>query len=112
LSVAFSRDGRELASGTDNGDIVAWDVTSGTEVSPPLEVKGQVFSLSFGSDGSALAAATDSPNATLVPSIVAGESTGALAASLCDEVQGNLTAAEWSRFVGQAVGYQKVCPRF
>ncbi|HYE65501.1 MAG TPA: hypothetical protein VD966_07960 [Pyrinomonadaceae bacterium] len=57
-SVAFSRDGRMLATGCEDGAVYLWDLKSGTEPAPQKLVDGTgdpVFSLDFSPDNRTLA---------------------------------------------------------
>jgi WD40 repeat protein len=54
-SVAFSRDGRTLASGSSNGTITLWDATSGTELRKLTGHKSSVYSVTFSPDQRTLA---------------------------------------------------------
>ncbi|PWT90984.1 MAG: hypothetical protein C5B54_06210, partial [Acidobacteria bacterium] len=62
-SLAFSPDGRTLASGS-NSEIKLWDVASGRELKT-LRVSGNVYCLAFSSDGKTLAGGTDYHNISL-----------------------------------------------
>jgi WD40 repeat protein len=111
LSLGFSHDGESLATGDSNGAIVTWNLTTGTASSLPTASGSQVYSLAFSSDDATLAAANDNASVTVLPSIVARDTTQELAASLCRRVTGNLTQAEWNRYVGRSP-YQTVCPAY
>jgi WD40 repeat protein len=57
-SVAFSPDGRMLASAHSHGEIVLWDVTTGEQLEDPLTTPGDydyIYGLSFSPDGKTLA---------------------------------------------------------
>jgi WD40 repeat protein len=56
-SLAFSADGRLLASGADNWDIRLWDMSSGAEVRQLQGHIARVNSLAFHADGRTLASA-------------------------------------------------------
>lgn len=54
-TVAFSRDGKILASGGEDGLIKLWNVESGKEVATLQGHEGIVFAVAFGADGNTLA---------------------------------------------------------
>ena len=55
-AVAFSPDGRTLASGATDGSIALWDLATGEQIAPPWSGHGQdVFDLTFSPDGRLLA---------------------------------------------------------
>jgi len=58
LSVAFSPNGRLLASGSSDSTINLWDVTSGRSVRQLIGHKGQVFGVAFSPNGRMLATAS------------------------------------------------------
>jgi WD40 repeat protein len=53
--VAFSADGRYLASGSDRGTVILWDGTTFARIVPLRGSTTQVLSLSFSRDGRFLA---------------------------------------------------------
>jgi WD40 repeat protein len=111
-STVFSPNGKTLVTGDADHEIVAWDLATGTETETTLSNGDGVWGLAFSPDGSVLASADDTSEVVLTPSTVVTESSAALAAGLCQEVRGNLTPAQWTRYVGRNVPYQKVCPGY
>jgi WD40 repeat protein len=51
VCLAFSMDGKWLASGASNGEIRVWDVADGKSVASFAGHTGRVFALAFSSDG-------------------------------------------------------------
>jgi WD40 repeat protein len=62
-TVAFSPDGRQLAAGTDEGEIWTWESATGDPTGGPIEVGGPVFDIAFDPRGEMLAAAVNQPSA-------------------------------------------------
>ena len=64
FSVAFSLDGKYLATGCSDGTAALWDVANGTEVTR-MNHDGSVFSVAFSPDGKYLATAGEDRTARL-----------------------------------------------
>ena len=58
VNVAFSPDGRRLATGGEENTVKIWDVETGKELQPPLRGhKGEIYTLAFSPDGRLIASA-------------------------------------------------------
>jgi WD40 repeat protein len=57
-SVAFSPDGRVLATGNDDGSVRLWDAINANQLSPLIGHTSAVYGVAFSHDGSALASAS------------------------------------------------------
>jgi serine/threonine protein kinase len=65
LAVAFSPDGRTLASGASDRTVRIWDTATGRSISTSKEHRGVVLDLAFSPDGSRLASAGDDASVRL-----------------------------------------------
>ncbi len=57
--IAFSPDGKTIASGSADGKIIIWDLTSRQPIGPPLSGMTSVSSVAFSPDGKTIAAGTN-----------------------------------------------------
>jgi WD40 repeat protein len=106
-SVAFSGDGRTLASSSLDGAIMLWDIESGLPTVPEAlrRHQGGVLSLVMGRDGRMLT------SVSLDGTVVHWNLTpAAVQAQTCKLAGRNLDQDEWDRHVGEPWWYRKGCP--
>src|SRR5262245_33512140 len=111
-TVAFSPDGKRLASGSLDKTIYVWDVASRLpEYHLPAEHSAGVKSVAFFRDGRTLAsgALISGPNDTRDPLILWDISGDSWRSSACTVAARNLTAEEWRSYVG-AADPEQLCP--
>jgi len=82
-----------------------WDIRTGQEISRILHTGGK-FAIDFSPDGKSLVS-TDSKGESILIRPYLPEDVVAVA---CTHAMRNLTPAEWQRYIGNALPYQKVCP--
>ena len=106
-SVAFSPDGKTLVSGSNDGTVRLWDVTTQQQIGDPLNGHdGVIRSVAFSPDGKTLVSGGADGTARLWDvSYLVGT-----AARLCDSVQRSLSSAEWTQYVSAGPAYRTVCP--
>ncbi|MEV6038127.1 serine/threonine-protein kinase [Nonomuraea sp. NPDC052116] len=103
LLLAFSPDGRTLASVTEKGALQLWDVETRRRLGGSFRLGDGPVSLAFGTDGETLYAGTDE---ALHAIPVRSER---VAQEVCARAGRSLSAEEWARYLG-GVPYQNVCP--
>jgi WD40 repeat protein len=106
-SAEFSPDGKTLASSSDDGTIILWDVASRQPIGQPLsEHSNVVYSVAFSPDGKTLASGSEDGTIILWdvdPVSWAGGS--------CQRAGRNFTHAEWEKYFPNDE-YRKTCEQW
>jgi len=103
-SVAFSADGKRLASSSDDQTVILWDVDSRKPLATLEGHEERVTSVAFSPDGTRLASASDDRSV-----ILWDLDSGHLEAEACRTANRNLTCEEWRTYVGAGKLYRKTC---
>jgi uncharacterized protein with WD repeat len=103
LAVAFSPDGRWLATGSWDNTARVWEAASGQEVAR-MTHEGPVLAVAFSPDGRWLATGSDDNTARVW--LVRPED---LIAEACSRLTRNLTREEWRRYLSDEP-YRLTCP--
>jgi WD40 repeat protein len=104
MGVAFSPDGRTLASGDLSGNLNMWEADSGIRIAGPLRAHERgLGTFAFSPGGDRLYSAGQDG---ILLSWALGPTD--LADLACKTANRNLTQEEWTRFLG-AIPYQETC---
>ncbi|MGH2769530.1 MAG: WD40 repeat domain-containing protein, partial [Actinomycetota bacterium] len=102
-SVAFSPDGRVLASGSSDGGIILWDVAQRSRLTTLTDHTDGVASVAFSPDGRGLASGSSDNNVILWDVDAAS-----WRRRLCSIVGRGLTRDEWATYV-EGLSYRPAC---
>jgi WD40 repeat protein len=102
--VAFSPNGRRLATAESEGTLQLWDATTGQPFGAFLEGHtGPVLGVAFSPDGRRLASAGTDSTVRLWPADASPE-------MLCAKLTSNMSRQQWRDWVSPDMGYVKLCP--
>lgn len=102
--IAFNRVEKQMATAGKDGVIKLWDMGDLGEAPPVITDNGNnILNLGFIDNGRAILAAT-AGTLTMRPAHVEFMSAG-----LCEKVTRNLTADEWTAYVGRDIDYEQTC---
>ncbi|MFN8413443.1 MAG: PQQ-binding-like beta-propeller repeat protein [Anaerolineales bacterium] len=101
--VTYSLDGNFVVTGSMDGTARIWKIETGKEIAR-MSQDGAVNSVAFSPDGKYVVSGDD--NTARVWTWQSND----LITNACRTMTRNLTRAEWSQYIGDALPYQAVCP--
>jgi WD40 repeat protein len=105
ISIAFSSDGKILASGGDDGSVILWDLQTRQPIGEPLRGHDEgVNSVAFSSDGKILASGGVDGSVILWDMKIDSWKERA-----CHIANRNLTRSEWTQYLKNEA-YHQTCP--
>jgi len=103
-SLAFSPDGKILATGNDNGAIQLWDAATQQPITVFTATPGPITSVAFSPDGKTLASATADHTVALWDVAYLAD----VVKQLCASAERPLTRAEWAHYA-PGPAYERIC---
>ncbi|MEV8437971.1 TIR domain-containing protein [Actinosynnema sp. NPDC051121] len=112
-AIALGPDGRTLAVADETGAVRLWDVEDPERprrLAQPLAVEGRVTSLAFSPDGRTLVSGGTDGKAVRWDVGALQDLRAHVVELACERAGRDLTADEWSRYVGSGHPYRRGCP--
>jgi WD40 repeat protein len=105
--IRFNKKLSQMATASNDGTLKLWNTKDLS--SPPInfnDIDGLIMTIEFSQDGRLIVSGTFEGSGNLI-----GRPTNAdiIAQDMCKTISRNLTADEWSAYVGKDIGYEKTC---